>query len=45
MSFIESLLGISPDGGSGTFELLLILIPVAALAVRQLARRFRIHSA
>jgi len=39
MSFIESLFGISPDGGSGTFELLLMLIPIAALAVRAFRRR------
>ena len=45
MSFIESLFGISPDGGSGTFELLLMLIPIAAVAVRAFARRLRIHSA
>jgi hypothetical protein len=38
MSFIESLFGISPDGGSGAFELLLMLAPVA-LAVWRLARR------
>jgi len=39
MSFIESLLGISPDGGSGAFELLLVLVPVALVAVRSLTRR------
>lgn len=43
MSFIESLLGISPDGGSGTFELLLLLIPMAAIAVRTFARRVRVR--
>lgn len=29
MNFIERLFAISPDGGSGLFELLLFLIPVA----------------
>ena len=28
MDFVERLFGISPDGGSGLFELLLFLIPV-----------------
>jgi hypothetical protein len=45
MSFIENLLGISPDGGSGTFELLLVLIPIAVVAARAFARRIRVHSA
>lgn len=39
MNFIESLFGFSPDGGNGTFELLLALIPLAVLAVRSFARR------
>lgn len=33
MDFIERLFGIAPDGGSGALELLLVAIPVAALAV------------
>ena len=31
MDFIEKILGISPDGGSGAFELLLFVIPIAGL--------------
>jgi hypothetical protein len=31
MDFIERILGISPDGGSGSFELLLLLVPLAGL--------------
>jgi hypothetical protein len=31
MQFIESLFGVSPDGGSGTLELLLFLIPLAGI--------------
>jgi hypothetical protein len=35
MDFIEKIFGISPDGGSGSFELLLFLIPIVAiLAIR-----------
>jgi len=36
MDFIERLWHLSPDGGTGTFELLLLLIPLAiALAARR----------
>jgi hypothetical protein len=31
MDFIEQIFGFSPDGGSGAFELLLFLIPIAGL--------------
>jgi hypothetical protein len=31
MDFIERLFGIAPDGGSGTLEMALFLIPVAGL--------------
>lgn len=31
MDFIERLFGISPDGGSGMFEVLLFLIPIAGI--------------
>ncbi len=31
MNFVELLFGISPDGGNGTFEFLLFLIPVLLL--------------
>jgi hypothetical protein len=32
MDFFETLFGFSPDGGNGSFELLLFLIPVAGIA-------------
>jgi len=32
MDFIERIFGISPDGGSGSLELLLFLIPLAGIA-------------
>jgi hypothetical protein len=38
MDFIEQIFGFSPDGGSGAFELLLFLIPIAALAFLYLRR-------
>jgi hypothetical protein len=31
MDFIERIFGISPDGGNGSFELLLFLIPTVAI--------------
>ena len=42
MDFIEQLLGVSPDGGNGLFELLLFLVPALALAGWWLARRRRV---
>ena len=33
MDFIERIFGFSPDGGSGAFELLLFLIPIAGLYI------------
>jgi len=33
MDFIERLWHISPDGGTGTFELLLLLVPLAIAIV------------
>jgi hypothetical protein len=42
MDFMERIFGVSPDGGSGAFELLLFLIPAAAVAAlmwRRGARR------
>jgi len=33
MDFIEQIFGFSPDGGSGVFELLLFLIPIAGLVL------------
>jgi hypothetical protein len=39
MDFIERIFGISPDGGSGWFEALLFIIPIALYAVYRLNRR------
>jgi hypothetical protein len=33
MNFIERIFGVAPDGGSGSFEILLFLIPMAAICV------------
>ena len=33
MDFIERIFGISPDGGSGSFEFLLFLIPIVGVLV------------
>ena len=33
MDFIERIFGFSPDGGSGAFEVLLFLIPIAGLYI------------
>jgi hypothetical protein len=44
MDFIERIFGIAPDAGSGSFELLLFLVPLAGiayLALRVRARRRR----
>ena len=38
MDFRERIFGFSPDGGNGSFELLLFAIPIAGLAVIYLAR-------
>ena len=34
MDFIEQLFGISPDGGSGSFEFLLFAVPIGLLLMR-----------
>jgi hypothetical protein len=34
LNFIERLLGLSPDGGSGLLELLLLAIPICGLLIR-----------
>jgi len=39
MDFIEKIFGISPDGGSGTFEVLLFLIPIASIIAIRLWRK------
>jgi hypothetical protein len=44
MHFIEHIFGISPDGGSGLLELVLLLVPslgIAALYVRRKFTRLR----
>jgi hypothetical protein len=41
MDFIERIFGISPDGGSGSFETLLIAIPVVAVVLYLAWRRNR----
>jgi len=33
MDFIEKIFGISPDGGSGSFELLLFMIPIVGIVI------------
>ena len=39
MDFIERIFGISPDGGSGSLEALLFLIPILGLLVIRYWRR------
>jgi hypothetical protein len=39
MDFIERIFGISPDGGSGVFEVLLFLIPIAGIVILRSWRR------
>jgi hypothetical protein len=43
MDFIERIFGISPDGGSGSFEMLLFLIPIGVLVVRAMKKKFPFH--
>lgn len=38
MDFIERIFGISPDGGSGAFEVLLFLIPIVGIYIIYRAR-------
>ena len=33
MDFIEKILGVAPDGGSGTLEALVFLVPCATVAL------------
>jgi cbb3-type cytochrome oxidase subunit 3 len=39
MDFIERIFGFSPDGGSGAFEALLFLIPIAGIAILYMRRK------
>jgi hypothetical protein len=39
MDFIERIFGISPDGGSGMFEVLLFAVPIAGICYYMLRRR------
>jgi hypothetical protein len=39
MHFIEQLLGLSPDGGSGSAELLLLALPVLGVGLLALWRQ------
>ena len=41
MDFIEKLFGFAPDGGSGSFELLLFAIPIAGICYLVLRGRLR----
>lgn len=41
MDFLERLFGISPDGGNGSFELLLFLIPLAGILLLKVWRSRR----
>jgi hypothetical protein len=41
MDFVERLFGFSPDGGSGTFELALFVVPLA-LIIAAVAFRHRV---
>lgn len=42
MDFFEKIFGFSPDGGSGSFELLLFVVPVVGiLAIRAWRKRSR----
>lgn len=43
MDFIEKLFGFAPDGGSGSLEFLLFVIPIAGLCYLTLKRRQRRH--
>lgn len=42
MDFIERIFGVSPDGGSGVLEALVLLIPALGLVVWWRIRRARV---
>jgi hypothetical protein len=41
MDFIEKIFGFAPDGGSGVFELMLFVIPLAGICYFAMGRRRR----
>ena len=41
MDFIERIFGFSPDGGDGTFELVLFAIPIMGLVILAAWRQMR----
>src|SRR5262249_28631469 len=41
MDFLERIFGITPDGGNGSFELLLLLIPLAGILLLRTWRNSR----
>jgi hypothetical protein len=43
MDFVERVFGISPDNGSGAFEIILFLVPIVAIAWIY-AKRHRLRS-
>jgi hypothetical protein len=45
MDFIERVFHVSPDGGSGTLELLLLLVPVLVVLVASVAKLSRLFNA
>jgi MYXO-CTERM domain-containing protein len=45
MDFIETLFGIAPDGGDGSLEWLLLLIPLVGVAMIAAWRRRRARQA
>jgi hypothetical protein len=44
MDFIEQIFGFSPDGGSGSFEVALIVVPIAIVVLWRWARSARSNS-
>lgn len=43
MTFIEQIFGLSLDNGSGSLELLVLLVPITAFVAIQIRSRFRIR--
>ena len=41
MDFIEQIFGFGPDGGSGSFELALVVVPIAIVVLWRWARSAR----